>query len=119
MPMPMTRAPIARRAIPRDVGSPGFAALLSGLLPGLGQVYGERWIKGILMLLLPILANQRRGIFVDLDQRAAGVREGAQLLVQRLREGEGDPLLPDLRGIRKPAQGVRPDDVLLDGLVGQ
>src|SRR5437867_2475315 len=64
MPMPMTRAPIARRAIPRDVGSPGFAALLSGLLPGLGQVYGERWIKGILMLLLPILAFTLAGAFV-------------------------------------------------------
>jgi LCP family protein required for cell wall assembly len=64
MTAPMTRAPIARRHAARDVGSPGFAALLSALLPGLGQVYAERWIKGILMLMLPIFAFVLAGAFV-------------------------------------------------------
>jgi LCP family protein required for cell wall assembly len=34
-------------------GSPGFAALLSALLPGLGQMYQEHWRRGVAMLLLP------------------------------------------------------------------
>lgn len=42
------------RAVPRP-GGPGSAALLSGLLPGLGQIYQERWVRGMLMLLLPVL----------------------------------------------------------------
>ena len=45
-------------------GAPGFAALLSGLLPGLGQIYFERWIRGIVILLLPILAIALGGAFV-------------------------------------------------------
>jgi LCP family protein required for cell wall assembly len=47
-----------------SLGSPGFAALLSGLLPGLGQVYQDRWIKGVLMLLMPIFAFVLAGAFV-------------------------------------------------------
>jgi LCP family protein required for cell wall assembly len=47
-----------------SLGSPGFAALLSALLPGLGQAYQERWVKGALMLLLPILAFVLAGAFV-------------------------------------------------------
>jgi LCP family protein required for cell wall assembly len=47
-----------------SLGSPGFAALLSALLPGLGQVYLGRWIKGVLMLLLPIFAFVLAGAFV-------------------------------------------------------
>ena len=47
-----------------EVGSPGFAAVLSGLLPGLGQVYEDRWVKGILMLILPILAIALAAAFV-------------------------------------------------------
>lgn len=47
-----------------SLGSPGFAALLSALLPGLGQVYQDRWIKGVLMLLLPIFAFVLAGAFV-------------------------------------------------------
>src|SRR2546428_4190728 len=39
-----------------DVGSSGFAAVLSTLLPGLGQVYEDRWVRGILMLILPAFA---------------------------------------------------------------
>jgi len=46
------------------LGSPGFAAILSALLPGLGQVYQDRWIKGVLMLLLPIFAFALAGAFV-------------------------------------------------------
>ncbi len=46
------------------LGSPGFAALLSALLPGLGQVYQDRWVKGILMFLSPIFAFALAGAFV-------------------------------------------------------
>ena len=38
--------------------------MLSGLLPGLGQVYEDRWVKGILMLILPILAIALTGAFI-------------------------------------------------------
>ena len=47
-----------------SLGSPGLAALLSGLLPGLGQAYQGRWIKAALMLLLPIFAFVLAGAFV-------------------------------------------------------
>src|SRR5216683_2227524 len=49
------RQPSAR-LLPSEVGSPGFAAVLSGLLPGLGQFYEGRWVKGLLMLILPVFA---------------------------------------------------------------
>ena len=58
------RPAAARRPVRTDVGSPGFAAVLSGLLPGLGQVYEDRWVKGILMLFLPIFAIALTGAFV-------------------------------------------------------
>lgn len=58
------RPATARRPVRADVGSPGFAAVLSGLLPGLGQVYEDRWVKGILMLFLPIFAIALTGAFV-------------------------------------------------------
>ena len=45
-------------------GSPGFAAILSLLLPGLGQMYHGRWVRGILMLLLPIFTVLLTGAFV-------------------------------------------------------
>ncbi len=45
-------------------GSPGFAAILSLLLPGLGQMYDGRWVRGALMLLLPILTVLVAGAFV-------------------------------------------------------
>jgi len=48
---------------PSDVGSPGFAAVLSALLPGLGQVYEDRWVRGILMLMLPAFALTLAGAF--------------------------------------------------------
>ena len=59
-------APSATKARPTrpDRGSPGFAAVLSGLLPGLGQVYEDRWVKGVLMLMLPIFALALAGAFV-------------------------------------------------------
>jgi len=47
-----------------SLGSPGFAALLSALLPGLGQAYQDRWVKAVLMLLLPIFAFVLAGAFV-------------------------------------------------------
>jgi LCP family protein required for cell wall assembly len=46
------------------IGSPGFAALLSALLPGLGQAYQDRWVKGMLMLLAPLFALALAGAFV-------------------------------------------------------
>jgi LCP family protein required for cell wall assembly len=45
-------------------GSPGFAAVLSLLLPGLGQMYIGRWVRGALMILLPILTVLLTGAFV-------------------------------------------------------
>lgn len=45
-------------------GSPGFAAVLSGLLPGLGQMYQGRWVKGMLMILLPIFTVVLTGAFI-------------------------------------------------------
>jgi LCP family protein required for cell wall assembly len=45
-------------------GTPGFAAILSLLLPGLGQMYLGRWVRGILMILIPIFAVLLAGAFV-------------------------------------------------------
>src|SRR3981081_74433 len=64
-----SRRPTARRLPvdarrPQNVGSPGFAAVLSGLLPGLGQIYEDRWVKGILLIILPGLAVTLGGAFV-------------------------------------------------------
>ena len=47
-----------------DTGSPGFAAILSGLLPGLGQMYGGRWVRGILIILVPIFVVLLTGAFI-------------------------------------------------------
>ena len=44
--------------------APGLAAVLSGLLPGLGQLYHERWIRGVITLLIPILVLALGGAFV-------------------------------------------------------
>ena len=49
---------------PRVSGSPGFAAVLSLLLPGLGQLYLGRWVRGALMILLPIFTVLLAGAFV-------------------------------------------------------
>src|SRR5438445_11300861 len=49
---------------PGPAGSPGFAAVLSGLLPGLGQVYQGRWVRGLLMILIPIFAILLSGTFI-------------------------------------------------------
>ncbi len=45
-------------------GSPGFAALLSGLLPGLGQIYQDRYLRGVLLVLLPAFVLTLAGAFV-------------------------------------------------------
>ncbi|TME31504.1 MAG: hypothetical protein E6I66_07410, partial [Chloroflexi bacterium] len=45
-------------------GSPGFAAILSLLLPGLGQMYRGRWVRGALMIVLPIFTVLLAGAFV-------------------------------------------------------
>lgn len=45
-------------------GAPGLAAVLSGLLPGLGQLYQERWIRGVIILLIPLLASALGGAFI-------------------------------------------------------
>src|SRR6266480_3358937 len=49
---------------PHVSGSPGFAAVLSGLLPGLGQMYHGRWVRGLLMILLPIFTVLLAGAFI-------------------------------------------------------
>ncbi|MBI3637345.1 MAG: LCP family protein [Candidatus Rokubacteria bacterium] len=57
----------AVRPLPRpraSAGSPGFAALLSGLFPGLGQLYQGRWVRGVLMLLLPAFSLTLLATFV-------------------------------------------------------
>ena len=48
---------------PAVTGSSGFAALLSFLLPGLGQMYLRRWIRGALMILVPIFTVLLAGVF--------------------------------------------------------
>jgi len=45
-------------------GSPGLAAICSALLPGLGQLYQERWIRGLVVLLIPVLAIALGGAFI-------------------------------------------------------
>ncbi|MHB8630346.1 MAG: LCP family glycopolymer transferase, partial [Candidatus Limnocylindria bacterium] len=45
-------------------GSPGLAAVCSGLLPGLGQLYQARWIRGVVIALIPVLAIALGGAFV-------------------------------------------------------
>ena len=45
-------------------GSPGFAAVLSLLLPGLGQMYHGRWVRGVLMILLPVFTVMLAGAFI-------------------------------------------------------
>lgn len=49
---PSTRVRPLPRPRPSE-GSPGFAALLSALLPGLGQAYQRRWVRGVVLLLIP------------------------------------------------------------------
>jgi len=49
---------------PSVSGSPGFAAILSLLLPGLGQMYRGRWVRGALMIVLPIVTVLLAGAFV-------------------------------------------------------
>ena len=49
---------------PHVSGSPGFAAVLSGLLPGLGQMYHGRWVRGLLMILLPVFTVLLAGAFI-------------------------------------------------------
>ena len=46
----------AARRLPATVGSAGFAAVLSGLLPGLGQIYDDRWLRGVVMVVVPLFA---------------------------------------------------------------
>jgi len=48
---------------PVVTGSPGFAAVLSLLLPGLGQMYVGRWIRGALMILIPVFTVLLVGAF--------------------------------------------------------
>jgi polyisoprenyl-teichoic acid--peptidoglycan teichoic acid transferase len=49
---------------PNVSGSPGFAAILSFLLPGLGQMYHGRWVRGVLMILIPIFTVALAGAFI-------------------------------------------------------
>lgn len=55
------------RPLPRHApgeGSPAFAALLTTLLPGLGQMYQGRWVRGVLFVVLPILTLTLAGAFL-------------------------------------------------------
>ena len=56
----------ARSALlsPPDADSPGLAAVLSGLMPGLGQLYQERWIRGAIVFLIPVLVVALGGAFI-------------------------------------------------------
>ena len=45
-------------------GSPGLAAVCSALLPGLGQLYLERWVRAAIVFLIPILAIALGGAFI-------------------------------------------------------
>ena len=56
--------PVRALSAPPVRGSAGFAAILSLLLPGLGQLYLGRWIRGVLMLLIPIFALVLAGAFI-------------------------------------------------------
>lgn len=51
----MMAAP-ARRLVAVTERSPGLAALLSALLPGLGQMYAGHWGRGLAMLAVPFAA---------------------------------------------------------------
>lgn len=51
------------RALPAPIERTAFPTLLSALLPGLGQLYQERWVRGTLMLLLPPLVLALVGAF--------------------------------------------------------
>ncbi len=51
--------------LPRDRdGSPGLAAICAALLPGLGHLYQERWIRGSVIFLIPVLAIALGGAFI-------------------------------------------------------
>ena len=47
-----------------DPASPGLAAICSALLPGLGELYQERWVRGVIIFLIPVLAITLGGAFV-------------------------------------------------------
>ena len=47
-----------------EAGTPGLAAICSGLLPGLGQLYQERWARGVVIFLIPALAVALGGAFI-------------------------------------------------------
>ena len=69
------------RSRPYDGGSPGYAAVLSALLPGLGQIYADRWVRGILLLILPVLALTLIGALVAYaDPLTSAVLRNAPLL---------------------------------------
>ena len=59
-----------------------------------------------------VVTDDRRRGFMDLDERAAGGGELAEDRVERRRAGEHVRIVP-------PSDGVRADDSLLDGPVGQ
>ena len=62
--------PVRSLPTPAVSGSPGFAAVLSLLLPGLGQIYHGRWVRGILIFVIPIFAVLLTGAFWSAYRRA-------------------------------------------------
>ena len=65
--------------------SPFVAVLLSGLFPGLGQVYNRQWLKALLFFLGAALTGfgpvSPLNIDIDLDDPVAGLRKALLLSV--------------------------------------
>jgi TM2 domain-containing membrane protein YozV len=59
--------------------SPVVAALLSGLIPGLGQLYNKQWVKGMAYLVGVIVLTATLGRIADPSQLAGSASTGAPL----------------------------------------
>ena len=56
--------------------------MLSALLPGLGQIYADRWVRGILLLIMPVFAFTLTGSLVAYaDPLTSVVLRNAPLLI--------------------------------------
>jgi tetratricopeptide (TPR) repeat protein len=63
---------IAGRYRPSPKRNPGVAGLLSLLIPGMGQIYNQHWIKGAVTLFLYLLLMMKTAILVALSLEKAG-----------------------------------------------
>lgn len=59
-------------------GHPVLAAFLSGIFPGLGQLYNRQWLKGLLFAVVAALTGfgplSPLNVDIDLDAPAVGLR---------------------------------------------